>query len=128
MTMQYFVRKPFYVFGFKVTLANMEQVANWCGGKIEEAEARGNKPATRYIQVNVVNPQKDFHSRAYPDNWVLRMGSGFKVYTDRAFKNDFDQVPAPTSAPTDRFQTWCHEQGEDLFSAPVGQDSEKVSS
>lgn len=87
-----FVRKPFTVDAVQVTVENMEQVAAWCWGTIYTRDPQSNEDITPFIQVRVINPIREKQTKAYPGNWVLHAGQGFKVYTDKAFKATFDAV------------------------------------
>lgn len=82
-----FVRKPFYIEAVQVTKDNIDGVRAWCGGAICASE----DGKTEYIKVDVYRPVNERQSRAFIGDWVLKADSGFKVFTDRAFKNTFDQ-------------------------------------
>lgn len=87
-----FVRKPFVVEGLEVTPENIEQVADWCGGEVKVSE--GRKPGQgqqKYIKVAVKRPMTDRQTRAYYGDWVLSAGTGFKVYTQKAFSGSFEE-------------------------------------
>lgn len=92
-------RKPFNVDAVRVTAENMEAVAEWCSGEIRE-ETEGAFKGQKYIHVRVYRPASDKQSKAFVGDWVLYAGTGYKVYTDRAFKNSFDidsteELPQP---------------------------------
>ena len=102
-SIQRFVRMPFYVDAVQVTSANMEDVAKWCGGDIRTSgkpdrdvqNALEGGPGTtpeRYVKVRVQTPRNDRQSQAFVGDWVLYAGTGYKVYTDRAFKKSFESV------------------------------------
>lgn len=97
-----FVRKPIYVDGVQVTSENFSEVAEWCGGDITNVDDSplaymGDlpkiKPSNQYIRVRVYNPRVARHSMAFVGDWLLYTDRGYKVYTDRALKNTFDEVP-----------------------------------
>jgi len=85
-----YIRKPFPVEGIRVTASNMEKVSEWCGGKLKEQAATGNKPAAKYIEINVLRPMNAKQSMAFVGNWVLKVGTNYKIYTDTAFHNTFE--------------------------------------
>lgn len=87
-----FVRRPFEIDAVQVTEENIEQVARWCGG-----EVRTNREKKRYIKVRVVRPYNSRQSEAYADDWVLYAGTGYKVYTPRAFETSFEKASSPAS-------------------------------
>jgi hypothetical protein len=88
-----YVRKPFDVNAVKVTADNFEEVAQWCGGEIEESEGFEGRGVQRFIRVPVKRPLSDRQTCAYVGDWVLsalRGPAGFKVYTPKAFNSSFD--------------------------------------
>lgn len=77
-------RKPFDVEAVQVTEDNAEEVATWCQGTIVRHEEGGD-----YIKVRVLRVINEKQTRAYIGDWVLYAGTGYKVYTDKAFKKSF---------------------------------------
>lgn len=97
-----FARKPFYVDAVRVTEGNMEEVAKWCQGEIKtEGDAGRAEEETRYISVKVHRPLTDRQTQAFVGDWVLFAGSGFKVYTPKAFDKSFEKVKTLTKAQAD---------------------------
>jgi hypothetical protein len=90
-TPQKFVRKPFVVEGYEVTPENIEELAAWCGGEVKYSEGRRGQAQQQYIKVAVKRPLNDRQTRAYPGDWVLSAGTGFKVYTQKAFSGSFEE-------------------------------------
>jgi hypothetical protein len=86
------VRKPFYVEGVRVTPENMEEVRAWCSGTIKESPASNSRPAAKYIEVAVVRPANPKQCMAFVGNWVLKVGTSFKVYTDTGKQGTFDPL------------------------------------
>lgn len=87
-----FVRKPFAVEGVQVTPENIDDVAQWCGGEVRTSETKKPGQAVqKYIKVPVKHPLNDRQTRAYYGDWVLSAGTGFKVYTQKAFSGSFDE-------------------------------------
>lgn len=100
VTTQKYIRKPLYVEAVQVTLENFVDVAKWCHGEIKDYNdktlvgAEAENPLTeRYIHVRVHNPKSVRQSKAFIGDWLLYTERGYKVYTQRAFKNSFDPVP-----------------------------------
>lgn len=87
---QNFIRRPFTVKAIQVTPENIEAVAKWCGGEILESEDKGEQLSRRYIKVKTVNPKDRDQSMAFLGRWVLKSGRQFKVYTDAAFRKNFE--------------------------------------
>lgn len=84
---QGYTRKPFRVDAIQVTESNMKHVAEWCGGTITEGKD------SQFIKVDVHRPLNERQTKAFVNDWVLRSESGFKVYTEKAFANSFEQEP-----------------------------------
>lgn len=91
-----FARKPFYVDAVRVSEANIEEVAQWCNGKVME-----NEDGQRYVKVTVLRPLNDRQTEAFIGDWVLYAGTGFKVYTTKAFDKAFEKVKTLTKAQAD---------------------------
>lgn len=87
-------RKPFYIDAVQVTDENIQEVAEWCHGLLHHID--GDDPKSLFIKVDVKNPLSSRQTQAFAGDWVLSSKSGFKVYTDRAFKANF--IPAKDSA------------------------------
>ncbi len=82
-----YVRKPFYVDAVQITTENIDEIAQWC-----EGEVQSDKDGTKYVKVRVLRPLNDRQTKAYVGDWVLYAGTGFKVYTTKAFGNSFEKV------------------------------------
>ena len=86
-----FARKPFYVDAVQVTLDNMEEVASWCRGDVRKAEnSEGDKTLVPYIKVRVHRPLTERQTQAFAGDWILYAGTGYKVYTQKAFEKSFE--------------------------------------
>lgn len=83
METQKFIRKPFEIEAVQVTAENMEEVAAWCTGLIQ------NEPKGHYIKVQVHYPLTPRQTKAFVGDWVLKSKKGYKVYTDSAFQTSF---------------------------------------
>jgi len=81
-----YVRKPFDVEAVEVTDENIEEVAEWCNGTVI---AEGNENQKLFIKVRVARALNERQTKAYPGDWVLYAGTGFKVYTPKAFHKTF---------------------------------------
>lgn len=90
-----YVRKPFVVEAVRVTAENMDAVSAWSGSSIE-TETTDNPVDVRFIKVKVARVLNDRQTKAYIGDWVLYAGSGFKVYTDKAFIKSFDVMDGET--------------------------------
>lgn len=96
-----YYRKPFSVEVVQVTEENLEEVAAWCGGRIQK------QPKGRHIVVPVQDPKTERQKKAFVGDWVLNYeGRGFKSYPDGSFHKSFDAADEPqelltTTAPVD---------------------------
>src|SRR5436190_12504897 len=101
-----YVRKPLYVDAIQVTPENFADVARQCEGSIGDKENDPNgkqtlpvdiieeiNPSKHYILVRVHNPQSQRQTKAMLGDWILKTERGYKIYTDRAFKDNFDLAP-----------------------------------
>ena len=83
-----FARKPFYVDAVRVTKNNHAEVAKWCNGTVALNEAG----EFDHIKVKVYRPMAERHTQAFEGDWILDSGSGYKVYTAKAFDKSFEKV------------------------------------
>jgi hypothetical protein len=95
MKIENYERKTFVVQAVRVTLENMPDVIAWCGGNLKQDEL--HRP---YIKVEVRRPANVKQTMAYEGDWVLKTGTGVRIYTDHAFHKSFD----PTEKPVDPYQ------------------------
>ena len=84
-----YARKAFFVDAVQVADDNMEDVANWCNGKIVNPTKEGSRP---FVKVKVKRPLNARQTHAFVGDWVLYAGTGFKVYTDEAFHKNFEPL------------------------------------
>lgn len=102
-----YVRKPLYVDAVQVTNENFLEVVDWCqalvGAQGSEAgtETRPAKgveldPSKHYIRIRVHNPQSQRQTKAFVGDWILYTDRGYKIYTDKAFQANFDEVGIET--------------------------------
>jgi hypothetical protein len=89
LKLEKYERLPFTIEAVEVTADNMKAVAKWCGGQIRTSGKRGIQ---KYIKVEVKRALNDRQTQAYIGDFVLKAGSGFKVYTPKAFSESFRKV------------------------------------
>jgi len=98
-----YVRKPLFVEAVQVTNDNFLDVVDWAQGLVgsqgsepgtEQRPANGVEidPSTHYIRIRVHQPQSPSQTKAFVGDWILYTDKGYKIYKDRAFKANFDQV------------------------------------
>lgn len=73
----------------RVTEANMAEVAGWTDGNIKATDE-----GRLFIEIDVVKPGNDRQTQAFVGDWVIfsPQGGGFKIYMDRPFQQNFEQV------------------------------------
>lgn len=81
-----YIRKPFNIDAVQVTATNIEEIAKWVDGETRTDDLG------QYVKVRVHRPLNDRQTKAYIGDWVLYAGTGYKVYTPKAFANSFEQV------------------------------------
>lgn len=84
-----YARKPFLVDAVLVTAGNIAEVARWCKGEVLIDDSNTRR---KYIKVQVVRPLNERQTMAFVGDWVLYAGTGFKVYSSKAFAQVFDPV------------------------------------
>lgn len=87
---QKYQRKTFFIDAVQVDLDNMEEVAEWCGGEIILDNNGGR--LVQHIRIDVEHAINERQKKAFVNDWVLKMGAGFKCYSKRAFPNNFEPV------------------------------------
>ncbi len=82
-----------------MTVENLADISEWCQGEVRnyndsplEGDAAKNVALERYIHVRVHNPKNTRQTKAFVGDWILYTERGYKVYTQKAFKNSFDPV------------------------------------
>lgn len=87
-----FVRKPFEVQAIQVTTENMKEVADWCGGVVDNLIYKGvPRP---YVKVPAVNALNDRHRQAFVSDWVIwaKNGETWKSYSNKSFWLHFEEA------------------------------------
>src|SRR4029077_12004823 len=90
---QKYIRKPVYVDAVRITATNFDEIAAWCQGEIQEEAAKGPGLFKKVIKIRVQNPKNPRQTRAYVGDWLLYTDTGYKVYTNKAFRTSFDLLP-----------------------------------
>lgn len=82
-------RKPFTVQAIQVTVDNMQEVAEWCGGEVilEQHGAR----LVNYIKVDIPDARTERQKKAFVQDWVLKTDTHVKCYSKKAFPNTFEK-------------------------------------
>jgi len=94
-----YIRKPLFVDAVKITPDNFVEVAGWCQGEIRLLETDALQtnvkvdPSSSYIRVRVHNPKNPRQTQLRVGDWLLYTDRGYKVYTEKAFFNSFEEAP-----------------------------------
>ena len=86
-----YIRKPLYVDAVRVTAQNFNDCVEWSMGEMELEERPGGD-MRKFIKVRVHNPKNPRQTKAFIGDWLLYTDRGFKVYTNKAFRQAFDLV------------------------------------
>jgi hypothetical protein len=95
-----YVRRPLYVEAVQVTEENFSDIARWCFGTIHNVDetpvdkTKELEPSKQYIHVRVHAPKNPRQTKAFVGDWILYTERGYKVYTTKAFRANFDLVTA----------------------------------
>lgn len=92
-----FARKTFDVEAIRVTAENMDEVAAWCNGNIQNVnpDKYGGQDICIKVEVKRAGSTPMRQTMAFPGDWVLVMNTAkkdnsFRVYSDKAFKASFE--------------------------------------
>lgn len=99
METEKYLRKPFEVEAVQVTAENIDEVAQWCKGEVKEQN--GNK----YIKVEVARTLNEKQTMAFIGDWILFAGTGYKVYTAKAFGKHFTKVETENNNDLEELRT-----------------------
>lgn len=91
-----YARMPFYVDAVRLTEENLDEVQEWCRGD------RRQEGDDFYLKVKVHRPLNDEQTKAHFGDWILRAPTGFKVYTNKAFRKSFYKVMTISKDEADR--------------------------
>lgn len=93
MDIKQFTRKPFPVNAVQVTLQNVDEVAQWCGGDVA---LRPTKMMGTYTDLPVIllkgqgeNRGKDFEAAL--GCWIVELKGSFRSYKPQQFESSFDE-------------------------------------
>lgn len=88
MEIREFERRPFTVSAVQVTLENVEEVANWCGGKVEMEKVKlvGTETELPCIRLQSQNKQEFTASLGH---WIVELKGSFRTYKAPAFDASF---------------------------------------
>lgn len=79
----------------RVTGSNMEEVAEWCDGKVKESRPTGYAESYPYVEVVVGHvASRTQLARATVGMWITRLtkANNFRVYKARSFEEAFEEI------------------------------------
>lgn len=96
-----YVRKILCVEAVRITSENFEEIADWCQGDILTQEKPGapDDPGKRYIRIRVHNPMNARQTKAFVGDWILYTDKGYKIFTNNAFRVQFDELSEVKANP-----------------------------
>jgi len=94
MKVQKYARKVFFVDGVEVTTENLEEVAEWCGGSVQQTKPKPEEglEAQPYVKVPILKYVNERQTKAFVGDVVTKSGNQFKVYTGQAFRKSFEEL------------------------------------
>lgn len=81
-----YARKSFPIECVQVTEENMDAIADWCGGTVM------GTGTYRHIKLEVPDAKHVRQTKAHAGDWVTFAGTGFKIFSAKAFEKHFDKV------------------------------------
>lgn len=95
MDTKQYTRKPFPVSAVQITLQNIEEVAKWCGGTIEQRPTKMLGTTTDLPIIRLKGARdKDFE--AFLGCWIVELNGSFRGYKPIQFDATFDEILPPT--------------------------------
>jgi hypothetical protein len=96
MDTQEAIRKSFPVKVVQVTLQNIEEVAEWCGGTIAQRPTRmlGTETLLPVIQLKTQVGGREREFDATLGSWVVELNGSFRAYKHTQFMSSFDLLPS----------------------------------
>lgn len=70
----------------QVTEENMNELAGWCGGRVQN---NGGRP---HVKITVARSLAARFGQGYAGDWIVRMGKSFRIYTNENFLKNFDPI------------------------------------
>jgi hypothetical protein len=81
-----YTKKPFDVEAYRITDENMEKLAAWCSGIVKT-----NREGKKYIHLDIPYARNIRQTMGFKGDWVVLTGTSFKLYTNKAFLENFDR-------------------------------------
>lgn len=124
LNVEKFIRKVRPVEAVQVTMDNLQEVADWCGGLVvPPGSIVGQNNTEPYVFVNVRNPRNDADKQAFPTMWVIREDfRNNRIVTNKQFKNSYGPVekrqPATTGVPPQSASAAMRKVGSKVVPTP----------
>lgn len=98
MELKQYTRKPFPVAAVQVTLQNIDQVAEWCKGTIEQRPTKmmGTETLLPIIRLKGQGDNRGKDFEAALGCWVVELKGSFRSYKPAQFDASFDEILPPT--------------------------------
>jgi len=94
MDIRQYTRKPFPVGAVQVSLQNIEKVAEWCRGTIEQVSTRmlGTETFLPAIKIQGQGENRGKEFTATLGCWVVELKGSYRVYKPAQFDATFDEL------------------------------------
>ena len=116
VTTTQFIKKPLYVEAVRITRKNFNDVARWCGGRVQTERANAAENAgKKFLKIDAHNPINSRQTKAFVGDWILQTDRGFKIYTHNSFVGAFDEVQELEHIPE---LAYPREEGDTIVIGP----------
>lgn len=92
MQTQMFMSKPFEVNAVQITLENIDEVASWSGGTIEQMTVKlvGAETQLPCIRLDSRGNHRNPNFKACLGYWIVERKGNFRIYKPHQFEQAFD--------------------------------------
>ena len=91
-----YTTKPAEVHAVQITEENMIEVAKWCQGKLaSEENPKDATHVSQFIRLENSLITSKRHAKGYVDDWVVKKGNSFRIFTPSNFNRDFETFVVP---------------------------------
>jgi len=89
-----YTRRTFEVEAVQISFENIEEVAAWCGGRIEKRSTRmmGTTAMLPVISLKGTGVEHGNYYIGYLNCWVVKMGKTSRIYKPEQFEKTFTKV------------------------------------
>jgi hypothetical protein len=94
MDIKQYTRKPFPVAAVQVSLQNIQEIAEWCRGTVEQVSTRmlGTETFLPAIKIQGQGENRGKEFTATLGCWVVELKGSYRVYKPQQFEATFDEL------------------------------------